>query len=182
MDNLMIFIDGSNLLHASWEYGREIRQPDYGVSPIKVRDELVKAKPDRKLVRAYYYGSEDPRGSSYAGQCAFHDTLRYAGIDVTVKKIRYYGNERKEKGVDVALATGLLYFGLRNFYDVAIIVSGDSDLADAIEKIKDTEATIHMEIAQFRNAVGDELLKICDHFYPLDDLAKQIEWKRKLGP
>jgi hypothetical protein len=55
-------------------------------------------------------------------------------------------------------------------------------LADAIEKIKDTEATIHMEIAQFRNAVGDELLKICDHFYPLDDLAKQIEWKRKLGP
>ena len=179
MDKLMIFIDGSNLLHASWQYGRMTNQTDFGVSPIKVRDVLAAAKPDRKLVRAYYYGSEDPQSPNYAGQSAFHDKLRYAGIDVTIKKVRYYGTEKKEKGVDVALATDLLYYGLRRFYDVAIIVSGDTDLAGAIERIKKTEATIHMEIAQFRNAIGDELLKICDYFYPLDDVAREIEWKRK---
>ena len=176
---LMIFIDGSNLLHASWEYGRLIKQPNYGVSPILVRDVLTSMKSDCDLVRAYYYGSEDPSNPNFAGQRAFHDKLRYAGMTATIKKIRIYDEKKKEKGVDVALATDLVYFGLRRFYDVAIIVSGDSDLAGAIERVKDTEATIRMEISQFRNAMGNELLKVCDYFHPLDDVAKKIRWERK---
>lgn len=176
---LMILIDGSNLLHASWEYGKLTGQPDYGVSVIDVRDVLEKLVPDRELVRAYYYGSEDPRNKNYQGQCGFHDALRYAGIDVTLKKIRYYGDVKKEKGVDVALATDLVYFGLRKFYDVAIIVSGDSDLVGAIEKVKDTEATTKIEIAQFRNAIGNEILKVADRVYHLDDFADKIKRDRK---
>lgn len=176
---LMIFIDGANLLHASWDYGKEIEQPDYGVSVIEVRDVLASAAPDRELVRAYYYGSEDPRNQKYQSQCGFHNALRYAGIDVTTKEIRHYGDVKKEKGVDVALATDLVYFGLRRFYDVAIVVSGDSDFVGAIEKVKDTEATIKIEIAQFRNSMGNELLKVADHFYPLDDFADRIKRIRK---
>jgi len=104
--------------------------------------------------------------------------LRYAGINVTAKRIREYGGVKKEKGVDVALATDLVYFGLRKFYDVAIVVSGDSDLISAINRVREAEATIRIEIAQFKNAVGSEMLKVCDFFHVLDDYAAQIEWKR----
>lgn len=42
----------------------------------------------------------------------------------------------KEKGSDVALATYLLVDGFRREYDVAIVVSNDSDLCRPIEMVR----------------------------------------------
>ena len=44
--------------------------------------------------------------------------------------------EREEKGSDVNLATYLMLDGCRNAYDVAIVVTNDSDLAEPIRLVR----------------------------------------------
>jgi hypothetical protein len=41
----------------------------------------------------------------------------------------------REKGIDVALAVDVVAMGLRGEYDVAVVVSTDSDLAPALERV-----------------------------------------------
>ncbi len=147
---------------------------DYKIDIIKLKNYLVNVRPGRELIRPYYYGSEDPRDPDYSKQEAFYDRLRYDGFTVIVKRVRYYGDKKKEKGVDVAIATDLVYYGLQGAYDVAILVSGDSDLAGAIEKVKMARAECRIEVAMFRKSMSRELLKVADAFYPLDDVADEI--------
>lgn len=84
----------------------------------------------------------------------------------------------KNKGVDVALATDLLVYGLPEKpeygYDVAILVSGDTDFAPVIRKIKDRRPAVKIELAQFNNAVGYELRSTVDEFYQLDSITNEI--------
>jgi uncharacterized LabA/DUF88 family protein len=84
----------------------------------------------------------------------------------------------KNKGVDIALATDLLVYGLPENpeygYDVAILVSGDTDFIPAIKKIKDRKPAVKIEVAQFSNAVGYKLKSAVDDFYQLDSIADQI--------
>ncbi len=104
---------------------------------------------------------------------------RWTGIEtrVTCQKC---GNELKEvknKGVDVALATDLLIYGMSDAassYDVAILVSGDNDFVPVIEKLKDRRPQVKVEVAQFRNAVGFDMKRVVDRFYALDDCANRI--------
>lgn len=83
----------------------------------------------------------------------------------------------ENKGVDVALATDLLVYGLSDTassYDVAILVSGDNDFVPVIEKLKDRRPQVKIEIAQFSNAVGFPMRDVADKFYPLDEDADKI--------
>ena len=41
-----------------------------------------------------------------------------------------------EKGVDIMLATDLLYYAWQDYYDMAVLVSGDGDFAYAIQTLK----------------------------------------------
>ena len=176
----MIFIDGSNLLWATWRYRELTNQTDYEIDLIKLRDELISMKQDHEFVRAYYYGSEDKSSRKYKAQQSFFNKLRYEGFVVITKPIRVYREsdgttKKKEKGVDVALATDLVYYGLKENYHTAIIVSGDSDLAGAIQKTKEYNAYLKFEIAQFKSAIGHELLQVADKLIYLDDVAEKIK-------
>ena len=61
----------------------------------------------------------------------------------------------------------------RNTFDVAILVSGDSDYAEAVKVIK--ELGKRVEIAAFTGSIGRELKFLADHFIPLDGIAGDIE-------
>lgn len=83
----------------------------------------------------------------------------------------------KNKGVDVAMATDLLLYGMSqdaSSYDVAMIVSGDNDFVPVIRKLKDRRPQVRIEVAQFDNAVGYEMRQAVDRFYPLDANADKI--------
>jgi len=86
--------------------------------------------------------------------------------------------EVTNKGVDVALATDLLVYGMSDppisSYDVAILVTGDNDFIPVIEKLKDRRPQVKIEIAQFSSAVGFDLKRIADRFYPLETCADKI--------
>ena len=71
-----------------------------------------------------------------------------------------------EKGIDIMLATDLLYFAWNNFYDVAILVSGDSDFAYAFQAVKNMGK--HVEVAYFENIVSRDLLETADYRHLLD--------------
>ena len=68
-----------------------------------------------------------------------------------------------EKGLDVKLATDMLVHGFHGNYDVIILVSSDSDYADALQAIKDRGK--HVEIALFG------LAGTCQH---LRDVADKV--------
>ena len=83
----------------------------------------------------------------------------------------------KNKGVDVALAADLLVYGLHDKYpyDTAIVVSGDTDFAPVIDTIKIHRPEVRIEVAQFRDSVGDQLrLSANVNFYELDNKATQF--------
>jgi uncharacterized LabA/DUF88 family protein len=83
----------------------------------------------------------------------------------------------KNKGVDVALATDLLVYGLhdRYPYDTAIIVSGDTDFAPVIDSIKTHRPEVRIEVVQFKESVGDKLrLSPNVIFYDLDSKISQF--------
>lgn len=143
-DKVNIYIDGSNLYHTLRSVARR-RDVDFG----KLTAKLVG---NRKLVRAYYYNAPVDQAREpdlYKNQQKFFEALR--GIDyfeVILGRLIYrnWPDERPyEKGIDIKIATDMLVHGHRSNYDVAILVSGDTDFADAIQAVKDLG--LHVEVA-----------------------------------
>ncbi len=164
---VMIFIDGSNLFKASERYRTGYR-PDLA----KLQDKLVKG---RTLMRTYYYCSiaNPPR----IEQIKFQDKLKNLHIQVVSKSLKNRPTgEKVEKGVDVALVTDMLSLAFRNAYDVAILVSGDSDFLQTVNEVK--RAGKRVEIASFRFTIGKELQTEADDFIPIEPIADEIALER----
>jgi uncharacterized LabA/DUF88 family protein len=159
-DRVAIFIDGSNLYHSV--------QNNFGRHDLNFTEFANKLSAGRRLFRIYYYNilqepSQYP--DSYREQQEFLDVLR----KTPYLEIRL-GSTKKalgvEKGIDVMIATDLLYFAWSGFYDVAILVSGDADFAYAIQAVKNMGK--HVEVAYFESGASKDLLDIADNRYVLD--------------
>ena len=75
----------------------------------------------------------------------------------------------QEKGSDVNLATHLLRDGFFNLYDVAIVISNDSDLVEAIKIVK-SELLKEVIIAYpNKNSVNNALKQVASHVMPIRD-------------
>lgn len=163
---VMVFIDGSNMIHSARRF-REGFKIDYS----KLVKVLVE---NRQLVRPYFFGSYDPNKKVSE---KFYEALQLQGFEITVKPLRSRQFQaegyRIEKGVDVALVTKMLSHAFRDTFDVAILVSGDSDYAEAVKVIK--ELGKRVEIAAFAGSISRELKFLADRFIPLDDMADTIQ-------
>lgn len=176
----MVFIDGANLFHGSRGY-----EAGYQVDTLKLVEELVG---DRKLIRAYYYDSIPTDDQiKINGQKSFHNLLEYNGFKVTALPLRTRGityecekcghqntlQKHMEKGVDIALVTDMLSFGIMRYYDTGIMVSGDLDYFKAIEEVQ--RKGVKIEIAYFRNGgISGELVRQADKFINLEEIAEKI--------
>jgi len=161
VSKVAIFIDGSNLFYACKLFSK-----DYEIDLLKLRDALIG---DRELLRPYFYGSFNPQK---AEQIQFHHFLQTNGFTVRVTPLRRRGDEFIEKGADVRLVTDLLSLGLKGAYDIAVLVSGDSDFIDAIEEIKRVGKRV--EVAMFERSISSELRRSADSFVSLDKIAEKI--------
>ena len=159
-DRVAIFIDGSNLYHSA--------KNSFGRHDINFTELANKLSAGRKLFRIYYYNvqqdaSQYPEG--FREQQDFLDALRktpYLEVRLGTTK-RTIGTE---KGIDVMIATDLLYFAWSDFYDVAILVSGDADFAYAVQAVKNMGK--HVEVAYFESGISKDLLDICDNRHLMD--------------
>jgi len=155
-ERVAIFIDGSNLYHA---LRGNFRRHD-----INFAEFVRKLRGPRPLFRTYYYNVlQDPIQSpdGYREQQEFLDILRKTPyLEVRLGSTKLTQGIPVEKGIDVMLATDLLYFAWSDFYDVAVLVSGDSDFAYALQAVKNMGK--HVEVAHFESGVSKDLMNIAD--------------------
>lgn len=170
---MVIFIDSSNLSGGSARYAEKTNDPDYEVDVFKLLKRLSRGY---DLIRTYFYSStaqaQDIRSKTeqfwHQKMLNLHAQLMRHGIKVT-NKLR---QKNKEKGVDVALVTDFLMLGMREAFEVAMIVSGDQDYVNAIEAVQSMGKIVH--IACFENSFPDEMYRYVDRYIRMDDFAKEI--------
>ena len=161
-NRIAIFIDGSNLYHAL--------QSNFRRHDLNFAEFTNKLCGSRPLFRTYYYnvlqGSEQ-RPEGYREQQDFLDILdKTPYLEVRLGSTKMAQGIPVEKGIDIMLATDLLYFAWNDFYDVAILVSGDSDFTYALQAIKNMGK--YVEVAYFENGVSRDLLNVADDRHLLD--------------
>jgi uncharacterized LabA/DUF88 family protein len=161
-ERVAIFIDGSNLYHAL--------QSNFRRHDLNFAEFASKLCGPRHLLRTYYYNVlQDPIQwpDGYREQQEFLDILRKTPyLEVRLGSTKVAQGIPVEKGIDIMLATDLLHFAWSDFYDVAVLVSGDSDFAYALQAVKNLGK--HIEVAYFESGVSKDLLNVADNQHPLN--------------
>jgi len=161
-DKVAIFIDGSNLYHA---LENNFRRHDLNFTEF-----VRKLCGSRALFRTYYYNvlqDTAKRPDTHKVQSEFLDVLQKTPyLEIRLGSTKLAQGVSVEKGIDIMLATDLLYFAWNNFYSVAVLVSGDSDFAYALQAVKNMGK--HVEVAYFENVVSKDLLEVADNRHLLD--------------
>src|SRR4030042_453256 len=172
-DRVAIFIDGSNLYH-----GLRSSFGHHNISSSEFANKLCGA---RRLFRTYYYNvlqDQTQKPDSYREQQEFLDILRKTPyLEVRLGGTKMSQRVPVEKGIDVMLATDLLYFAWNGFYDVAVLVSGDADFAYALQAVKNMGK--HVEVAYFEGGISKDLLNIADNRHLLNHIFFIDLWAGK---
>lgn len=153
-----IFIDGSNLFYAALELKLEI---DYN----KLLSYLVADSP---LLRCFFYTAVDPKNEKQQG---FLHWLRRHGYRVISKDIIQLPDGSKKGNLDVEIVVDMI--SLADFYDTAILVSGDGDLAYAVNAL--TYRGLRVEVVGLRCMTSESLLNVADRYIELDAIKEQIQ-------
>ncbi|MDP2917104.1 MAG: NYN domain-containing protein [Dehalococcoidia bacterium] len=161
-ERVAIFIDGSNLYHAL--------KNNFKRQDLNFTEFANKLCGGRRLFRIYYYNvGQDPAQypEGYREQQEFIEVLRKTPyLEVRLGGMKKAQGIPVEKGVDIMLATDLLYFAYGGFYDVAVLVSGDADFAYAMQAVKNMGK--HVEVAYFESGVSKDLLDVADNRHLLN--------------
>ena len=169
-DRVAIFIDGSNLYHGL--------KNNFHRQNLNFSEFVTKLCNSRKLFRTYYYNIfQDPTKwpETYKEQQEFLDILNKTNyLEIRLGGTKVAQGLPVEKGIDIMLATDLLYFGWQDFYDIAILVSGDSDFTYALKVVKNMGK--YVEVAYFENAVSKELVDIADNRHVLNEAFFRGLW------
>lgn len=144
----MAFIDGQNLFYAAKDaFG--CRFPDYDVS--RLAESLCQAQGWSLAQVRFYTGVPDASDDPFWNHFWVHKLAQMgrAGVHVFSRPLRYRNQTvhlpdgtactvlvGQEKGVDVRLALDLVRMASEGSFDVALILSQDQDLSEAVEDIK----------------------------------------------
>ncbi len=166
-DRLMIFIDGGNLFHCAKNEGIKI---DF--------KKLIKfLSKDYKLIRVYYYTGiqgSDKKTEEINKQRAFLDSLSFnLNFEVITKPLVEINNKLIEKGVDVKIASDIIWHGLSDNYDAFILLSGDKDLMDCLIRMKDNGKRVI--VANFEGRISRELKRLADEYVNLSENLEEIK-------
>jgi len=180
MKRAAVFIDGSNFYNGLRDnVGRmDVDFHRFGKSLSKMAG--------GELLRIYYYNAKvDPEfdPDNHEKQQRFITHLAHTPqLTLRLGKLVYYqvrGDDsgRKhyavEKGLDVKLALDLVKLAVNRAVEIAIIVSGDKDLAEVVEFGK--EMGIEVVCAFFPRGLSESLATTADKvIYFSEDMLKQI--------
>ena len=174
-EKVNVYIDGSNLYHTLRSVIHRI-DVDFGKFAAKLVGQ-------RRLVRVYYYNApvdQTKDAELYKSQQKFFQALRTIDyFEVILGRLIYrnWPNEPPyEKGIDIKIATDMLVHGHRDNYDVAVLVTGDTDFADAIQAVKDLGH--HVEVALFNVGGSQKLREVADRVVVIDDSFLSDCWRQ----
>ena len=153
-----IFIDGSNLFYAALQLGIEI---DY----TKL---LYRLTAGSRLLRAFFYTGVDRTNEKQQG---FLLWMRRNGYRVISKDLVQLPDGSKKANLDVEIAVDLM--ALVGAYETAVLVSGDGDLAYAVDAVSYRGARV--EVVSLRSMTSDSLINVADRYIDLDQIKKDIQ-------
>lgn len=152
-----IFIDGSNLFYAALQLGIEI---DY----TKL---LCKLTAGSRLFRSFFYTGVDRTNEKQQG---FLLWMRRNGYRVIAKDLVQLPDGSKKANLDVEIAVDLV--ALVSYYDTAVLVSGDGDLAYAADAASYRGARV--EVVSLRSMTSDSLINVADRYIDLEGVKDEI--------
>ncbi|MBD0266673.1 MAG: NYN domain-containing protein [Cyanobacteria bacterium Co-bin8] len=153
-----IFIDGSNLFYAALQLGIEI---DY----TKL---LCKLTSGSRLFRSFFYTGVDRTNEKQQG---FLLWMRRNGYRVIAKDLVQLPDGSKKANLDVEIAVDMM--ALVKYYDTAVLVSGDGDLAYAADAASYRGARI--EVVSLRSMTSDSLINVSDRYIDLEMIKDDIK-------
>jgi uncharacterized LabA/DUF88 family protein len=153
-----IFIDGSNLFYAALQLGIEI---DY----TKL---LVRLTASSRLLRSFFYTGVDRANEKQQG---FLLWMRRNGYRVITKDLVQLPDGSKKANLDVEIAVDML--SLAGTYDTAILVSGDGDLAYAVNTV--SYKGVRVEVVSLRSMTSDSLINVADRYVDLEQIKDDIQ-------
>lgn len=186
MDRVMIFIDGNNLYQGAKDL--------LGRAPRIDLQTFAHALcgPDRRLMRTYYYSALSDREdnpSAYSRHKSFLDEVntlpRFEVVVGYLQKKAVPGKRidtadsstyiHTEKETDVNIATDMLSLAYDDGYDVAILVSADSDYTRVIDRIKSRGKVVEVAICEGARAYklkhhADDVLTLNPDFFAVCSL------------
>jgi uncharacterized LabA/DUF88 family protein len=161
---IAIFIDGSNLFYAALQLGIEI---DY----TKL---LCRLTGGSRLLRSFFYTGVDPTNEKQQG---FLLWMRRNGYRVITKDLVQLPDGSKKANLDVEIAVDMM--ALVGCYDTAILVSGDGDLAYAVDAV--SYRGIRVEVMSLRSMTSDSLINVADRYIDLDAIKEDIQKAPRSG-
>ncbi|MBE9038077.1 LabA-like NYN domain-containing protein [aff. Roholtiella sp. LEGE 12411] len=159
-----IFIDGLNLLHTALQLGIEI---DY----LKL---LCRLTNNSRLLRAFFYIGVDFTNEKQQG---FLLWMRRHGYRVVTKDIVLLADNLKKPNLNIEIAVDMI--NLAPYYNTAVLVSGDGDLAYAVNAV--SRMGDRVEVVSLRTMTSESLIDVADCFIDLDSIKKQIQKDSHLG-
>jgi uncharacterized LabA/DUF88 family protein len=161
---IAIFVDGSNLFYAAMQLGIEV---DY----TKLLQRLTAGSP---LLRAFFYTGVDRSNEKQQG---FLLWMRRNGYRVVTKDLVSLPDGSKKANLDVEIAVDLLK--LTGSYDTAVLVSGDGDLAYAVNAV--SYQGVRVEVVSLRSMTSDSLINVADCYIDLDSIRETIQKNHGVG-
>ena len=157
-----IFIDGSNLFYAALQLGVEI---DYSKL-------LYRLTAGARLLRAFFYTGVDRTNEKQQG---FLLWMRRNGYRVVAKDLVQLPDGSKKANLDVEIAVDLM--ALVGSYDTAVLVSGDGDLAYAVDAVSYRGARV--EVVSLRSMTSDSLINVADRYIDLEQIRDDVQKSSK---
>ncbi len=125
-----IFIDGSNFYHSLIN--------SFKTASVDIEKFCKDITQTGELIEIKYYTSPVLRSNNpnaYSSQQKFLSKIKeIKNLTLFLGRLEKHGNTFVEKGVDVKIATDLISNAFHNNYDIAILVSNDSDFVPAIQE------------------------------------------------
>ncbi len=159
-----IFIDGSNLFYAALQLGIEI---DY----TKL---LRRLTGNSRLLRAFFYTGVDRTNEKQQG---FLLWMRRNGYRVISKELVQLPDGSKKANLDVEIAVDMM--ALIGSYDTAVLVSGDGDLAYAVDAA--SYRGVRVEVVSLRSMTSDHLINVADRYIDLESIRDDIQKVSRSG-
>ncbi|OKH19281.1 NYN domain-containing protein [[Limnothrix rosea] IAM M-220] len=153
-----IFIDGSNLFYAALQLGIEI---DYSKL-------LYRLTGGSRLLRSFFYTGVDRANEKQQG---FLLWMRRNGYRVIAKDLVQLPDGSKKANLDVEIAVDMM--ALVGSYDTAVLVSGDGDLAYAVDAVSYRGARV--EVVSLRSMTSDSLINVADRYIDLEQIQTDIQ-------